>query len=508
MKKIIYISGLILYSFSIYAQSVNAVWSTNHGGNSFERAQDIVSTSDDGQVIVGHTRSSNNGDIGETIDGSQDIWVVKLDSSGNILWEHTYGGNSGGEVAFSISNTSDGGFIVAGQTTSSESGDVTGVNNGLSDMWLLKLDSNGIIEWERNFGTASTDIAYSVIQTNDSGYLMCGTTQVGTSFEASVVKYSENGDFEWSHLYGGSGSEIAWDAVQLLGGDYIIAGEATSINGDLPTDTQFFNDNYWIFRIDSSGALIWSKVYGGTSSDTCKSIILTNDNNLVFAGFSASQDFFVSNANGSKDVWLIKTDLNGDLIWESSFGGSNVDEAVDIIENPDGSFVVAGFTFSIDGDVMTNVYDRSNYWVFQADSSGNLQWEQVFGGDDFEEARALTRNNDGSYTITGFSDSNDGDVLGNNGDEDIWTLRMEANNLETVEFKNPKFNIFPNPTTDYIEVEAVNKINAIEIYDILGKLVHKTQSIQRADISHLSEGQYIIKVSHDFGNAIFRVIKK
>ncbi len=506
MKQLLHIIPLLV-SFSITAQTPSIVWSKNHGGNSFERAQDIVATSDGGQVIVGYTRSSNNGDIGEPIDGSQDIWILKLDSVGDIVWEHTYGGDSGGEVAFSISNTNDGGFIVAGQTTSSQNGDVTGINNGLADMWLLKLDSGGVIEWERNFGTSSTDIAYSVIETNDDGYLICGTTQVGTSFEASIVKYSETGDFEWSQLYGGTGSEIAFDAVQLPNGDYIIAGEATSINGDLPSDTQFFNDNYWIFRIDNIGNIVWSKVFGGSSSETCKSLVLTNDNNLICAGFTSSQDFFVSNPIGSKDVWLLKIDLNGDVIWEESFGGTNVEEATDIIENPDGSLVVSGFTYSSDVDVMNNSYDRSDYWVFQTDSSGSLQWNAVYGGDDFEESIGLTRNNDGSYTIIGFSESNDGDVPGNNGDEDFWTVKIDASSLGIDDFSNQDIKVFPNPTSSKVMIATKYVVNSIEVYDLSGRLLN-TYSDNTIDMSYFQSGAYILKFYSNNNTVLRRIIRE
>ena len=170
----------------------------------------------------------------------------------------------------------------------------------------------------------------------------------------------------------------------------------------------------------------WSRYYGGTFTDTPYDAIQTDDNGYIIVGSSDSDDVDISNSNGSYDFWVIKISSAGDLIWEKSFGGSEIDEAHSITDSGDGNFIIVGDTRSNDSDISLN-HGAADLWVIKITPTGDLIWEKTFGGSSFDVGRSVTKTQDNSFLIAGSSRSSDGDLTSNNGQNDAWVLKIDAN---------------------------------------------------------------------------------
>ena len=285
-----------------------------------------------------------------------------------INWANCYGGSSN-DVAMSIQQTTDGGYIVAGFTDSND-GDVTG-NHGSYDYWVVKLNTAGTLEWQKCLGGSGYDEARSIQQTTDGGYIVAGFTD------------SNDGDVTGNH--GGS--------------------------------------DYWIVKLNTSGTLVWQKCLGGSSNESAWSIYQTTDGGYIVAGRSLSNDGNVTGNHGGLDYWVVKLNTAGTLQWQKCLGGSNDDEARSIQQTTDGGYIVAGFTDSNDGDV-TGFQGIDDYWVVKLDTAGTLQWQKCLGGTSNDEAWSIKQTTDSAYIVTGRTTSNDGDVTGNHGSYDIWTVSL------------------------------------------------------------------------------------
>src|SRR6185295_5666939 len=257
----------------------------------------------------------------------------------SIEWAKCLGGNSD-DFGYSVQQTIDGGFIVAGSSMSNN-GDVSG-NHGYHDVWIVKLDSAGNIIWQKSFGGSAGDFAYSIQQT--------------------------------------------------LEGGFIIAGWSNSIDGDVTGNHG--NDDYWIVKLDMSGALVWQKSLGGSGNDQARSVQQTTDSGFIVSGFSFSNDGDVSGNHGYGDYWIVKLDTEGNLEWQKCLGGSANDQAHSISTTTDGGFVVAGYSFSYDFDVSGN-HGGSDYWIVKLSSIGNLEWQKSLGGSDNEQGYSIQQATDG-----------------------------------------------------------------------------------------------------------------
>ncbi|KGO91808.1 T9SS type A sorting domain-containing protein [Flavobacterium subsaxonicum] len=261
----------------------------------------IKQTTDGGYVICGLTGSATG--------NSTDWWIFKIDSTGNLQWQNAIGGGDL-ETAFEIHQTTDGGYIVGGHTQSG-SGDVTGFH-GSFDIWVVKLSSIGAIEWQKALGGSGGDQAENVIPTADGGYLVAGITD-STDGDVSeslgngdlwVVKLDSDGTIEWEKSYGGTGMDWAYTSLQAPDGNYYIGGFTNSTNGDV-TGLHGSSD-FWLLKIDQEGELLWQKTYGGSSLEIIEDMYLCNDGSLVLVGWTMSSDGDVAYNHGNGDIWLVK----------------------------------------------------------------------------------------------------------------------------------------------------------------------------------------------------------
>ncbi len=493
----------ILYSFlTCYLVAQPTIqWQKSLGGSNYEFANDIQQTTDGGYIVCG-TSTSSDGDVSVN-KGNQDCWVVKLDVNGAIEWEKSYGGSLH-ETAESIIQTMDGGYIVSGSAMSGD-GDVTLVK-GLSDSWIIKIDNLGNIEWQKTYGGTAAENARKIIQLNDGKYVFVGgsgstdgdiTGHHGPAnfFDIWVVKIDTNGALIWEKSYGGTSDEDAFSIEYHPNSSYLIAGYTRSINGDVTNN--FGGQDYWLLNIDSIGNILWQKNYGGSGDDIAKSAVSTINGGFIVGGVSNSIDGDVTNNIGGNDFWIIKIDSIGIMQWEKNYGGSNHDEARSISVLINNNYVVFGETRSSDGDV-TNNKGGDDYWLVKIDGLGNLLWEKTMGGSSFDDGNALYKTTDNSFIVAGGNASNDGDITGYKGAGDFWVVKLNPLvNINELEYGNDDIFVYPNPNNGVFNIDTKLAIEKIEIYNFLGDKI-KEQLITKNNVvinmQAYNKGTYFIKV--------------
>lgn len=399
-------------------------WQKNLGGSDFDQSYSIKETTDGGYIVAGDSYS-NDWDVSGNY-GELDYWIVKLNSSGALEWEKNLGG-SGDDDAFSVQQTTDGGYIVAGYSASNDD-DVTG-SKGDADYWIVKLSSTGTIEWQKSLGGTGVEIAESIKQTSDGGYIVAGTCNSNNGDVSGnhglrdywIVKLDDSGNLVWQKSLGGTGDDLATDIQETTDGGYIVAGYSTS-NDDEVSGNQGLED-YWIAKLNSVGTLLWQKSLGGTAFDAAMSIEQTTDGGYIVAGFSDSNNGDLTGNAGQSDFWIVKLDGIGTIEWQKNFGGSNDDFAHSVKQTTDGGYIAAGSSSSNDGNVTDN-HGVLDYWIVKLSSGGDLQWQKTLGGGNDDLGSSIHPTNDGGYIVAGDTESNDGDVTGNFGQSDYWVVKL------------------------------------------------------------------------------------
>ena len=479
MKKYIILSAAIIFSLNVFSQAPAIQWQKCLGGTGFEIANSMEQTSDGGYIVAGY--SDSNDSIVTGNHGDNDYWVVKLSNAGYIQWQKCYGGTSTDE-ATSVKQSIDGGYIVAGWSSSNDS-DVTG-NHGDIDCWIIKLDSTGALQWQKSYGGTDWDDAESIQQTNDGGYIFSGFSGstngdvVGNhgGFDYWVVKLDGTGNIQWQKCYGGTNNEGAYSIQQTNDGGYIVAGSSASNDGDVAGNHG--GGDYWIVKLDSTGTLQWQRCYGGTNDDEAFSIQQTTDGGYIVAGESNSNNIDVTGNHGSYDYWIVKLDSVGILQWQKTYGGINSDAALCIEQANDGGYIAGGASDSNDGDVTghhgnVGLY-QYDYWIVKLNSTGLLLWQESYGGTVTEAVKAIQQAFDGGYVALGSTSSSDGDVIGLHGGIDGWILKftpevgIEENNFLSSTTLSP--NPFHETATLTINTNKFED-GTIEIKNILGAIV-------------------------------------
>lgn len=412
------------------------VWIKSLGGSSVDEGNDVISTPDGGFIVFGSTRS-NDGDVtGKTGDDS-DYWAVRLSAQGDILWNKTYGG-SDNDVGRSISATNDGGYILSGYTSSND-GDVS-ENGGFQDYWLIKINANGDILWEKSQGFLGGDQAYETLATQDGGYIVSGYFDVTSSNgegsdvgslrnqnrhgvgEYWVIKMDENGNNEWRNFFGGSNNDRSYDIVETNDGGFLVAGESESDDFDI-TDSKGGYD-FWVVKINAAGEKQWTKSYGGTEWEICYAITQSQDGNYILTGNTRSNDVDVSDLKGNADSWTIKISPTGTLLWQKTHGGSQFDSARSVHNLDNGTYLISGSTRSNDGDI-TIANGQNDAWVYILDDEGNLLFEKTIGGSSIDLGFSAIPTQDNQLLLVGATESDNGDVTENKGIQDILVVKIK-----------------------------------------------------------------------------------
>jgi gliding motility-associated-like protein len=346
-------------------------WALHYGGGNVDIPYVIKLTSDGGTIVAGYT-DSRTGDVSPQPNRDYwDMWILKLDRCGTIQWERSFGG-TGYESARDIAQTADGGYIVLGETNSTDGGVIAGYG-GTKDIWLLKLAATGNLQWQKRYGGTGLDIGNHIEITSDGGYLIAASSS------------SNNGDITGNHGTGG------------------------------------YTDGV-LMKITAAGAVQWSKCYGGSKNEELFDFKIINGTTFL-AGFTNSIDGDIPPDQKNYDVWLLAIDANGNKVFSKIYGGSQNDVAYCMTQGADGSLTLAGYTTSTDGDV-SGAKGSQDYWVINVDQKGNLNWQKVLGGTDAEYAKTIITDKDSSYIVGGVTYSANGDVSNPLGNADYWTVKL------------------------------------------------------------------------------------
>lgn len=401
------------------------------GGSKNDVFNAVVSALDGGYATLGFTQS-NDFDITTKIKEDFDYFLMRFDAEDNLIWSKTYGGSDDDRGADIIS-TSDGGFLLFGSSKSTDGN--ASSNAGNQDLWAIKIDRDGGVIWEKSFGFSGPDVGYSVIQTSDNGYLITGELDVtssggqGNSKIAKrhaggdfwAIKLTSSGDKEWTRYFGGSFTETPFAVIQTSDNAYIIAGSSDSKDVDIKNNIGTYD--FWVIKIAIDGSLIWERNFGGTEIDEARGITNTNDGNILIVGDTRSSDENVSMNNGAADVWVIKIDLNGNLIWEKTIGGTSFDVARSVSKTQDGGFLISGSSRSLDNGFTNN--GQNDGLLLKLDNNGNLEWQKTFGGSETDFLYDAIELNNKKIIAVGESASNDFDINENRGFSDALLIKIK-----------------------------------------------------------------------------------
>ena len=319
-----------------------AFWAKTYGGTGQDYAYSIQQTSDGGYIVAG---------MGDTFDFDKDLWVLKLNSDGTVAWQKAYRGD---DISASfIQQTSDGGYIVLGVIFN----DATRKKYFL----VLKLNSDGTVAWQQKaYGETGYEYANSIQQTSDGGYIMAG---IGIDFDRIdsdflVLKLNSDGRIAWQKTYGGTKSDSASSIQQTSDEGYIVVGNTYSFGTG--------SGDFWILKLNSYGTVAWQKTYGGTSYDYASSIQQTSDEGYIVVGNTYSF------GTGSGDFWILKLNSDGTVAWQKTYGGTSYDFANSIHQTSDGGYIVAGYTYSFGAGFC-------DFWVLKLLSDGTINFNSNSG---------------------------------------------------------------------------------------------------------------------------------
>ena len=406
----------ILTGTLLYTQNPEIMFQKSISGGFDNYGRTISATADGGYIFAGDFYLGND---------SIDYIVARVNPDNELIWQKTYGG-SGHEIPSKILSTTDGGFILVGYSNSSD-GDVA-ENKGWDDCWVLKLDASGIIEWERSFGGTSRDLGNNILSIKDQGYLIAATTKSldgditenkgGSDFW--LLKINAEGSIEWERTYGGSDDETFSDVKQLNDTSFLLFGSSRSSDGDVGNN--YGGKDYWLVKTNANGNLLWERNYGGSNSDNGAAITLDNKGGFVLGGTSKSSDGDVTKNLGLDDFWVISCNAAGIIQWQRSYGGTKNDVLKEIEYLADG-YLLVGYSFSWDINVPDN-HGSSDMWVVKTYTNGQINWARSLGGSLADGANDMAFSKDFGYLIAGYTASSDGDVAESSGNIDMWVVKL------------------------------------------------------------------------------------
>jgi hypothetical protein len=440
-----------------------------YGGAGNDWGYSAVQTSGGGYAITGWTGSYGA--------GGGDAYLVRTDSLGDTLWTQTFGG-SGYEEGRSVQQTLDGGFIIAGSTTSSGAGS--------DDVYVIKTNASGSPQWTRTVGGTSHDWGNSVQQTTDSGYIVVGSTESFGSGRQDVylVKTDVNGATSWSRTFGGDSGDYGCSVQQTFDGGYIVAGYTYSFGAG--------GADFYVIRTNAHGDTSWTKTYGGASLDYGYSIQQTTDSGYIITGYAASY------GAGNGDVYLIKIDPDGDTLWTKTFGSAGYDCGLSVRQTADGGYVIAGYTQSVD------------VYLVKTNAGGDLQWSNIHGDTSYYYwTYSVRQTTDGGYVSAGFANPQ------GTSEYDLYLIKTDSlGNVGVAEPKGPqapslKLQAEPNPCRGQTAISlqlTANSPNRLDVYDAAGQMVlsqpFRTSSFALST-SRLSAGTYFVRS----GSARLRLVR-
>ncbi|MCB0526626.1 MAG: T9SS type A sorting domain-containing protein [Saprospiraceae bacterium] len=498
MRKFLYLIGIISsISFHYIRAQPIALWNKTYGGSSFDIGRSIINSTNGGYILAGYTASQDGNIFGAR--GGNDFWVVKLSNLGDIQWKKNLGGTEN-DWAVKIIQTVDGGYFVVGYSGSNNI-DVSGNHGGLYDGWVVKLNTSGMIEWQKCLGGSQIDLLLNVIQTSDNGYLVAGYSNSNDGdiagnhgdFDALLIKLSSDGSIEWQKSLGGSAEDDCKSVLETQDGGYLMVGETRSVDGDV---NKLHEDaDYWVVKLSNQGEIEWNTTLGGDNADIGVDVVISRDSGYLIMGYSGSID--VPNHHGAFDYYLVKLTNTGSVVWEKAFGGSGPDWARGVILDKNDGYIITGETESKDGDIDNSTVGH-DIWLIKIDEQGELVWKKIIGGSKADGSLSITPSVNNEIVITGYSNSTDGDFMGckNKGKDDLFIIKLTLESSAATSPSNLPLTISPNPSTTSIYLQGLENENNISITlsNLLGQTILQKQISpdEQINVSNLPKGLYLV----------------
>ena len=422
IKFVVFTQSLFIINFS-FSQAPAIEWQNNIGGVSLDYLYKIIQSNDGGYVLLGNSYSSISGDKTESSNGLTDYWILKLDPVGNIIWQNTIGGDDL-DTPTEIIQCSDNGYLICGYSLSSASGDKTESvigGTGEYDIWIVKLDPEGEIEWENTIGSDGEDFVYDVVNAHDGGFIIGGSSNGGISGDKNMVslgsddywilKISDLGIIQWQKRIGGFDSDVINSIEATTDNCYIILGSSYSgIGGDkTEPNPGIWDSDLWVLKIDLYGDIIWQNTIIANKNDQGVSIHQTSDNGYIIGSTTYSDAAFDKSENhyggdGKNDFWIIKLNESGDIEWDNNIGGLDYDYCKNAIQTDDGGYLVGGKTTGAGGDKIGYIFSY-DYWILKLGVDGSIIWQDVLGGNGADYMEGFTETSDGGFILAGYSNS-------------------------------------------------------------------------------------------------------
>jgi hypothetical protein len=461
--------SIIVLSFIANATTLTAqyskVWQKTIGGSSMDELRTAVQLEDGSLVSCGLTRSNNLPDASFEATESADLhdaWVMKTDPQGVIQW-HSFPGGSGKDVLLSIKSTNDGGFIAVGQTESKDLTDCIDQFAGKSDFWVVKLNSQGVTQWQRTFGGTGEDKALSVVETPEGSFVAVGEVITKTfgrnSLDIQVVKISEFGRLEWQKVVGGRSNDAGGHGVCLDKKGNILLTATTESNDDFTGVSIHGSVDAYVVSMSPKGKILWQKSYGGYMDDEMTKVVPTIDGGYLMAGNTKSLDGDVKKNHGESDLWLIKINHEGTILWEKTIGGSKDDETTDLIAMENGTFLISATTRSTDGDNVSGLFGNllnPDAWILKLDEKGAITWQKTFGAMQNDQILGLVQCDKTGFAAIGYTESFETEDLHSVGYRDAWIMRFS--DADPISDRKNMVNhtsvaISPNPAVDMLNFD-------------------------------------------------------
>jgi type IX secretion system substrate protein len=489
------------------------------GGSSNDELSSIDITTDKGFIIGGTSSSPVSFEKTDSSRGYSDYWIVKFNNSGSIQFDKTFGSDSYDEL-HALQQTSDGGFIIGGESWGGKTGDKSDTNRhdvfAFQDYWIVKLDAAGNKQWDKTLGGYQIDELNALQQTKDGGYILGGSSSSVISGEKTdgcrgvaadywIIKLDNSGNIQWDKTIGGTGYDNLTVVKQTADGGYILGGTSTSSVSYEKTDYCRGSDDYWIVKLDKFGNIQWDKTIGGNAGDLLRSIDFTADGGYILGGYSGSNisGEKTENSRGMGDYWVVKVDASGNIQWQKTIGGSNDERLFSIHQTKDGGYILGGYSNSnISGEKTENSKGDYDYWIVKTDNTGNIQWQKTIGGSSEDDLMAVEEVGKDNYLLAGSSES------GKTGDKtqyrrgdyfDYWVVGLKniSEGTDHKSITSPKQNnifiTYPNPAKNILYIQNAGKARFI-LSNPSGK-VYKTITIENngsIDLNNVPAGIYFI----------------
>ena len=474
-----------------FAQTPIIEWQNYFGGSSYDSVYDQKQTLDGGYILIGGTNSPEV----PFYQSNSDILVIKISNLGVIEWQKAIGGDLN-DSGTNIIQTADGGYLICGETSSNNGTFPT--NYGETDIYLLKLDFNGNVMWQKSIGGDKADRISSLSISSNNTILIGANSFSSISGDKSELNYGyfdywvleldDLGNIIWQKTLGGSNNETLTTFDKTSDDGYIIGGYTSSGISGNKTENSFGQNDFWIIKLDSNKNIEWQKTIGGTDEDQSYAIYETNDNGYIIGGTSNSDisGNKTESSKGSYDFWVMKLDSFGTILWQKTIGGINSDGISSIDKTLDGYFLLCGNSSSpISGDKTDYNRGLEDVWIVKIDENGNIIWDKTIGGSNQDYNAALKHTSDNGFIIAANSNSGiSGEKTEYATSTDYWIVKLSPDSLSNNTDESTLFSIYPNPTSGTITIKLNSTFDdyTITTSNVIGQII-KQEKISTTNLS-------------------------